>query len=209
MRVGAATLALTFLGSGCDAGSPASPTFESTLGTAEAGGPAGFAVCPPGLDASFGSIYTQVLSASSCGSTLDSCHSTKGSSPAGTGNGLDYSLGQDAVYVELLGDGGGAPAHNIAGDTPVLRVVPFDAGASMLYIKLTTTATMGHYGAGMPLTSPGSVCPATIEAVSAWIAAGASLDGGPPPEAGVPEGSAGADASGDADAGLATDATTD
>jgi hypothetical protein len=112
------------------------------------------------------------------------------------------------VYVELLGDGGGARAHNIAGDTPVLRVVPFDAGASMLYIKLTTTATMGHYGAGMPLTAPGSVCPATVAAVAAWINGGASLDGGPP-ETGAPVDGGTPDAAGDADAGAVPDATTD
>jgi hypothetical protein len=210
MRATATAFALALLVSGCDTGSPASPTFESTLGAAEAGAAAeaGFAVCPPGLEATYGSIYTQVLSTSSCGSTLDTCHSTKGSSPAGTGNGLDYSLDDQGVYVELLGDGGGAPAHNIAGDTPVLRVVPFDAGASMLYIKLTTTATMGHYGAGMPLTAPGSVCPATVAAVEAWINGGASFDGGLP-EAGAPGDGGAEDAAGDADAGPATDATLD
>ena len=183
MRETAIATALAFFASGCDTGSPASPAFESTAGTAEAA-EAGFAVCPPDLDASFGSIYGTMLSASSCGSTLGSCHST---TAAATINLLDYSLDAGAVYAELLGsDGGGQRAANIAGDTPVLRVVPFDAGASMLYIKLTTTSTMGHYGAGMPLTAPGSVCPATVDAVGAWINAGATFvpsDAGAPPDA--------------------------
>jgi hypothetical protein len=206
MRAAATALALALFASGCDTGSVASPTFESTLGTAEAG-EAGFAVCPPGIEASFGSIYTQMLSTSSCGSTLDTCHSTKAASPAGVANGLDYSLDAGAVYVELLGDGGGAQAFNIAGDTKVLRVVPFDAGASMLYIKITTTSAMGHYGAGMPLTAPGSVCPATVDAVGAWINAGASFDGGPP-EAGVSPDAA-SDGASDADAGPGADASVD
>jgi hypothetical protein len=160
-------------------------------------------VCPPDIDASFGSIYAQMLSTASCGSTLNSCHSTIGASGKGTGNLLDYSLDAGAVYAELLGpDGGGELAANISGDTKVLRVVPFDAGASLLYIKLTlTTLTDPHYGAGMPRTAPGSVCPATLEAVQDWINAGATfapgtLEGGAPTDAAI-------------DAGLGTDATHD
>ncbi|HEY3820444.1 MAG TPA: hypothetical protein VGL81_24935 [Polyangiaceae bacterium] len=200
-----AALVLVFLASGCDTGSAASPTFETTPATAEGGGgvvEAGFAVCPPDIDASFGSIYTQMLSTSSCGSASSSCHSTLGSSPAGTGNGLDYSQDAGAVYAELLGpDGGGQLAHNIQGTTSVLRVVPFDAGASMLYIKLTTTSATGPYGSGMPDTAPGSVCPATLEAVAAWINAGAPLV---PPDAGPV-----VDAAGDADAGAGADSAGD
>ncbi|HEX3346189.1 MAG TPA: hypothetical protein VHS09_16510, partial [Polyangiaceae bacterium] len=125
----AAALSLLVLASGCDTGTPASPSFASSAATGEGGvAEAGFAVCPPDIDASFGSIYTQMLSTASCGSTLSACHSTVGASNAGTGNGLDYSLDASAVYAELLGDGGGVPAFNIAGTDKVLRVVPFDAG---------------------------------------------------------------------------------
>jgi hypothetical protein len=134
-------------------------------------------VCAPGIEPTFTSILAKVLATSSCGTNItDNCHSTSGSSPSGTGNLLDYSLDAGAVYAELLGDGGGHPSTNIAGNAgPIPRVAPFDAGASMLYLKLTlTTRTDPRYGSGMPLTAPGSVCPATLDAVKAWIDQGAA-----------------------------------
>ncbi len=202
MRGTAIALAFAFFASGCDTGTAASPVFESTPATAEGGGAeAGFAVCPPDIDASFGSIYAQMLSTSSCGSTSNKCHST---TAAMNINGLDYSLDAGAVYAELLGDGGGVQAFNIADPSnKVLRVVPFDAGASMLYIKLTTKSSMSPYGSGMPFGTPGSVCPATVEAVGAWINGGAPFE--------PPEGGPGTDAAGDAaaDAGPSADATLD
>jgi hypothetical protein len=92
------------------------------------------------------------------------------------GNLLDYSLDASAVYAELLGDGGGHPSTNLSGDGGrIPRVAPFDSDASMLYIKLTlTTHDNPYYGAGMPLPTPGSVCPATLEAVKTWIDQGAT-----------------------------------
>jgi hypothetical protein len=137
---------------------------------------AGYAVCPDGLDASFGSIYGAMLStqAGSCGAVGFGCHSTL--SAKTTGSRLDFSLDAAAVYAELLGDGGGFPATNVAGDAggTVLRVVPGDAGASMLYIKLTLTKDDPRYGAGMPATAPGSICPPALQAVKAWIDTGAA-----------------------------------
>jgi len=56
----------------------------------------------------------------------------------------------------------------------------------------------------MPLTAPGSVCPAAVDAVATWINGGAPLEGGVTLEAGAP-----ADAAGDGDAGPTTDATLD
>jgi hypothetical protein len=168
------------LACGCDEGSPAAPSFDGSDATVQGGGEAGpsYAVCPPGIDASFGSIYGQMLSTASCGShNPTGCHSTSGS--LNTGSLLDYSLDASAVYAELLGDGGGAPAENIDHpDVHVPRVVPFDASASMLYIKLTLVDASNdpQYGGGMPLTAPGSVCPAVLSAVADWINAGA-----PPP----------------------------
>jgi hypothetical protein len=136
-----------------------------------------YIVCPDGMDASFGSIYNKMLSTAvaSCGALGFGCHSTFASKQ--TGSLLDFSLDASAVYAELLGpDGGGAPSTNIAGDAggTVLRVVPGDADASMLYIKLTLTTGDPRYGAGMPLYTPGSVCPAALDAVRAWIDKGAS-----------------------------------
>jgi hypothetical protein len=209
MRVAASALALALAASGCDNGSPASPSFQSTPGQAEAGVvamEAGFAVCPPDVDASFGSIYTQILSTPSCGTNNpNTCHSSSGSLSAG--NLLDLSLdaGAVTVYAELLGaDGGGYRSTNEDHpDVFVPRVVPFDAGASMLYIKLTISSSNDpQYGSGMPLTAPGSVCPSTLQAVADWINSGATFvpgpsDGGP------------TDAALDADAGPGTDATLD
>jgi hypothetical protein len=190
MRAVTIALALSLV-AGCDTGSAASPVFESTTGQAEAGGAVegGFAVCPPDIDASFGSIYTQMLSTTSCGSASNSCHSTVGASANGVGNLLDFSLEAGAVYAELLGpDGGGQLSTNL--DQPsvhVLRVAPGDAGASMLYIKLTLdSGTNPMYGSGMPLTAPGSVCPDTVNAVGLWINGGASFVPGGPSDAGVP-----------------------
>ena len=79
------------------------------------------------------------------------------------------------MYAELLGaDGGGHVAANVGGfGPPVERVVPYEAGASLLYIKLTLDDASARYGAGMPLTDPGSMCPAAVSAVRAWILAGA------------------------------------
>jgi hypothetical protein len=209
MRAAATVLALALGASGCDSGSPASPTFQSTPGEAETGveagpGEAGFAVCPD-VDASFGSIYTQILSTPSCGTNNPlTCHSPSGSVSAG--NLLDLSLdaGAVAVFAELLGaDGGGYRSTNEDHpDVFVPRVVPFDAGASMLYLKLTITSSNDpQYGSGMPLTAPGSVCPATLAAVAAWINAGAPFA--------PPDGGATPDASTGADAGPGVDATLD
>jgi hypothetical protein len=125
------------------------------------------------MDASFGSIYGQMLSTASCGSQNAACHNSQ--SITNTGITLDYSLDASAVWRELLGDAGtGQIAENLAGDASILRVAPFDAGASMLYVKLTlTTSSDPRYGSGMPFTAPGSVCPEARAAVEAWINAGA------------------------------------
>lgn len=181
----AIALAIALLSQGCDSGSPAVPTTgpaAEAAGGPDAGGPdvtveAGpsYAVCPPGMDASFGSIYGLMLNTASCGSHNPSnCHSGPGS--LSTGSLLDYSLDASAVYAEFVRDGGGVTSKNIDHpDVLVPRVEPGDASASMLYIKLTLVDASNdpHYGAGMPLTAPGSVCPEAVSAVAAWINAGA------------------------------------
>jgi hypothetical protein len=179
-RRGAAAIVLAagLAGAGCSEGSPASPA----VGPAGDAGAtavveAGFAVCPPEVDAGFASLLGTIFSTPSCGTNIaGNCHSASGSSPSGTGNLLDFTLDAGGVYAELVGDGGGAPSANISGDAGhVPRVVPFDAGASMLYIKLTLRTTADpSYGAGMPLTAPGSVCPATLATIKTWIDEGAA-----------------------------------
>jgi hypothetical protein len=134
-----------------------------------------YAVCPPALDASYTDLLTRVFSTSSCGTDNPlSCHSPSGADASGSW--LDFTLDAAAVYAELLGaDGGGQVARNIGVyGPPVYRIVPFEAGASQLYVKLTLTdGASPVYGAGMPLTAPGSVCPEALSAVAAWIEAGA------------------------------------
>ena len=77
---------------------------------------------------------------------------------------------KDIVYGNLVNK----TATNISGDVSLLRVAPGDAGGSMLYIKLTLkTVNDLHYGAGMPLTTPGSVCPEALDAFKTWIDDGA------------------------------------
>jgi hypothetical protein len=138
-----------------------------------------FEVCPPGIDATFSSILTKMLATSGCGTDrVLNCHSASGAAPRGTGNLQDYSADAATVYAELLGpDGGGQWATNLSGTARVKEVVPGDASASFLYIKLVlTTSADVQYGAGMPLDKPGSVCPAAVEAVKQWIEQGAAAN---------------------------------
>jgi hypothetical protein len=173
----------------CDSGSPASPAAGPAVEASDAGT---FAVCPPGMDASFGSIYSQMLGTQSCGAGNDKCHDTNARSNVGVS--LDYSLDAAAVFAELVGDGSGVPAANIAGDAQVRRVAPFDADASLLFLKLGITSKADPlYGSGMPFTAPGSVCPQARAAVQAWINGGAQLNPGPAeggtgtPDSGTPD----------------------
>jgi hypothetical protein len=161
---------------GCDEGSAAAPAFAGTgplSGASDGGDAAVYVVCPTGLEPTYSSILTKMLDAPTCGSNRPgNCHTTQGAHDLG--HGLDFTLDAGAVYAELVGDGGGARAANIQGDASVLRVDPRDAGASMLYLKLTIDVlTDPRYGAGMPRDAPGSVCPAALDAVKTWIDQGA------------------------------------
>jgi hypothetical protein len=183
--------------SGCDAGSPASPmldggTFEAAVVESGAGvdatvsqtegGPVGApnTVCPDGMAPTFPSIFSLMLSTGGCGTGQPyDCHSSTGALPqaeGGTGSLLDFSLDAAAVYEELLGvDAGGQPAVNIDGDAGgvVLRVVPGDASASLLYIKLALPALSDpRYGKAMPPNQ--AVCPSALDAVGTWIDNGAA-----------------------------------
>jgi hypothetical protein len=129
----------------------------------------------------FPSLLTKMFATSSCGTDKAyDCHSTTGAlswAEGGTGSGLDFSLNAAQVYAELLGDGGGMPANNVGGDAGgvILRVVPGDASASLLYIKMAMpTARDPRFGLAMPPI--GLPCPATLDAVRAWIDDGAAPD---------------------------------
>lgn len=172
-------------------GSPASPSFQGEP-VADAAPDVHYAVCPPELDASFSDLLGRMLSTQeSCGSgTVYNCHSPTGASAAGVGHGLNMALvdsgvegGLDpaAIYAELVNHKatnlGCIPSLVDGGCPDIDRVVPGDAGASLLYIKLTlTTTTDPMYGAGMPLSTPGSICPEALDAVKTWIDQGAKMN---------------------------------
>ncbi len=171
---------------GCSAqGSPATPAWSGVeLADASVGGDAmlpdagpSYTVCAMGVEPKFSSLLAKVLDTPSCGTNrTNNCHSTAGSIV--TGHGLAFDKDAGDVYAELVGpDGGTVPSRNIAGMGQPPRVVPGDAGASMLYIKLTLkTCSDPTYGCGMPQLNPGSVCPAVLDAVKGWIDQGASND---------------------------------
>jgi hypothetical protein len=169
-------------------GSPASPSYQGAPVSDAAAGDAGYVVCPPGLDASFSDLLGRVLSTqASCGtSTQYNCHSPTGAGASGAGNllnfaladsGVDGGLDPAAIYAELVNH---QDAHVwcVGASCPSMeRVVPGDAGASLLYIKLTLKTTADpNYGAGMPLATPGSVCPETLDAFKTWIDQGAKMN---------------------------------
>jgi hypothetical protein len=161
--------------------SQAEPDGSADAGTdsegADARGDASYTVCPPGITPSFRTILAQMLSTSGCGTNRpQNCHSASGASLQGTGNLLDFSADASTVYAELLGQNGtGALARNLQGSVhPLLEVVPGDASASYLYVKLQLPTLMDpQYGECMPPTAPGSVCPAAVDAVRQWIEQGA------------------------------------
>jgi hypothetical protein len=159
----ATSVALATLGCSSSASTSVAP---ADAGAADTGN---YAVCPPGLDASFDDLLGRVMATTGCGTNdQTSCHSAKGAVAAG--DLLDFSGAADIVYGNLVNK----PATNISGDVSLLRVAPGDAGGSMLYIKLTLkTVNDLHYGAGMPLTTPGSVCPEALDAFKTWIDDGA------------------------------------
>lgn len=127
-----------------------------------------YAVCPDGLMPTFSSIRDNVF-AHSC-LEAGKCHTSEGAVDSG---GLDLEMDP---YTALLGaDGTGAKANNPDGSLKTLkRVVPGDPDHSFLVIKLSTmSGTDPQYGSGMPFPTPGSVCPEALDAIRAWITAGA------------------------------------
>jgi hypothetical protein len=124
-----------------------------------------FAVCPPGIAPTFASIDELVFK-QTCGTGGTACHSSSGSLYSG---GLDLQAGAWDALV-------GKPGNNIAGSRrDLLRVAPGDPDASLLVLKLRLkTGSDPELGSGMPFGRPGSVCPATLTAIAAWIAGGAA-----------------------------------
>ena len=129
-------------------------------------------ICPSELSPTFKSIDEKILKVT-CGTGSDTCHSPAGAKDSGA---LDL---QTNAYQALLGAAGtGEPAINPEGSAKtMLRVKPGDADNSLFFIKMKLKSlTDPTYGAGMPFTQPGSVCPATLETLKTWIANGAKND---------------------------------
>jgi hypothetical protein len=197
----AAGVLACWVAAGCSGqlGDTASPRFEGgatvdvTVGDAGAqtdsdgsDGAIGYKVCPDSIDASFGSIESNLLGTTGC---VSNCHGqpTQGMMPLGY---IDFQEDASFVYAELLGDGGGELSVNSEStppNLPINRVTPFDPDASMLYQKLILTSFSNTYGSGMPLgglNGASSVCPAAVDAVRVWIMEGApfGVDAGTGPK---------------------------
>jgi hypothetical protein len=146
-------------------------------------------VCPPGLDASFSDLLYRVMSTqASCGTSMVyNCHSPTGATPTGSDNllnlalvdsGVEGGLDPAAIYAELVNH----TSRNSQCRDPtsvcqsILRVAPGDSGASLLYIKLTLKTANPHYGEGMPVSAPGSICPEALDAFKTWIDQGAKMN---------------------------------
>lgn len=163
---------------------------DAAASPTDSGGDASYAVCPPNLNASFSDLLTRVLSTqASCGAaTPSNCHSPSGATAIGSGlnmaladSGIEGGLDPAAIYAELVNHRSanlGCIPSLVDGGCPTLdRVVPGDAGASLLYIKLTLKTTSDPvYGAGMPLNQPGSICPEALDAFKTWIDQGAKMN---------------------------------
>ncbi len=119
------------------------------VSTPDTGGGGACAVAP-----TFTSIYTQLLATRTCATS--GCHATPGQS------GLSLNGSADEVYTALVG----APSLG----SLLERVKPMSPTDSFLYLKLSEA--MPPSGLRMPQT--GQALPACeIDAVQAWIAAGA------------------------------------
>jgi hypothetical protein len=114
----------------------------------------GAASGPPKLS----DVYKDILGRN-CSGPL--CHSSA------VGGNLVMSSPATA-YDNLVGQ---PAAGDKCGDSGLTRVVPGDAEASLLYLKLTNTADCGD---AMPVTGP--LESAQIDEIKAWIEAGAKND---------------------------------
>jgi hypothetical protein len=124
----------------------------------------------PPIPATLSSLNQQLFQVS-C--NFSSCHDSSAGHDQGS---LDLMTDP---YGALLGaDGGGVPAQNIKGTaTGLLRVKPGDPENSLLWIKLKLNlpakVSDALYGEAMPETAPGTVPQNVLDAVYAWIDAGA------------------------------------
>jgi len=123
-----------------------------------------FAVCPAGVNSTFAGVKTIFASCVRCHTPTPAAGTPCIGGPCG---GLDLSTDPYAALVGVAGNNFAGTVH------PIQRVAPGDSANSLLFRKLTTTTTTGAYGRGMPFPAPGSVCPAAVTAVQAWIDAGA------------------------------------
>jgi hypothetical protein len=124
--------------------------------------------CTPITDTSLSHLQSVIFSPS-CGEgqTGAGCHdvSQPVSNSMALSNGQTYAstVGVTSVY-EYSTNGGTSFFH-------LPRVNPGDHDHSFLYLKVI--AASGIQGSGMPSNIPGGLCQAKIDAIKAWIDAGA------------------------------------
>ena len=132
------------------------------------GGGVPASTCPIAVAPAHPTFTTDILPAiqPSCGAATTTCHG----GPTANGH-VDYSTSPSRtsrnVYDDLVGV---TPANAPAG---YLRVAPGDASRSWIVAKVSQDQPGGSgYGTRMPLGRP-NLCPPTLDAILAWIAAGA------------------------------------
>lgn len=110
------------------------------------------------VEPTYASIHDALLSTTTCAAL--GCH---GDSPQG---GLSLDMGPNAVFTELTEED---VAHPDAQATR--RVVPGDAASSFLFLKVAEENPQG--GSRMPLGTRDGLPQCEIDAIEAWINAGA------------------------------------
>ncbi len=170
----------------CAGGSPGTATCVSgggwTTSCKSDGGPAGAGdTNPGGADAGSGTatdggpaptfafINENLIQGESCGN----CHGQK----VGPGEaGLDLVTDPYAALVGIPAVNLNGSVHAQADGGPLLRVSPGDPSESLLYIKLGLASASGQWGQPMPMSGPQSTPASLMNALRAWIAAGAPND---------------------------------
>ncbi len=140
-------------------------------GTDPSGGSGATATtCPITVAPAHPTFTVDILPAvqSSCGSAATSCHG----GPTAYGH-VDYSTSLSRTAADVRADlVGVTPANAPPG---YARVMAGDPAHSWIVVKVTSDQPGGSgYGSRMPLGRP-NLCQATVDALVAWITAGAPL----------------------------------
>ncbi|MHB8420678.1 MAG: hypothetical protein ACYDCL_21610 [Myxococcales bacterium] len=114
-------------------------------------------------------INQNLIQGESCGN----CHGQN----VGPGEaGLDLVTDPYSALVGVPAVNLNGSVHEQADGGPLLRVAPGDPSESLLYIKLGLASASSQWGQPMPMSGPQSTPVSLIDALRAWIAAGAPND---------------------------------